>query len=70
MEQANRVVILARQATQIGRIGSLESILGLLKSLKIRGLCWKVDREWTVDTPLLTEPNTTLIKQKNIRPLL
>jgi len=28
----------ARQATQPGGIGSLESILGLLKSLKIRAL--------------------------------
>ncbi len=32
----NRVVVPARQATQPGGIGSLESILGLLKSLKIR----------------------------------
>ncbi len=32
----NRVVVQARQATQPGNIGSLESILGLLKSLKIR----------------------------------
>ncbi len=32
----NRVVVLARQATKPGGIGSLESILGLLKSLKIR----------------------------------
>jgi hypothetical protein len=32
----NRVVVPARQATQPGRNGSLESILGLLKSLKIR----------------------------------
>jgi len=29
-------VVSARQATQPGGIGSLESILGLLKSLKIR----------------------------------
>ncbi len=34
----NRVVVPARQATQPGVIGSLESILGLLKSLKIRDL--------------------------------
>jgi hypothetical protein len=34
----NRVVVPARQATQPGGIGSLESILGLLKSLKIRAL--------------------------------
>jgi hypothetical protein len=34
----NRVVVPARQATQRGGIGSLESILGLLKSLKIRPL--------------------------------
>jgi hypothetical protein len=33
-----RVVVLARQATQPGGIVSLESILGLLKSLKIRAL--------------------------------
>jgi hypothetical protein len=32
----NRVVVPARQATQPGGIGSLESILVLLKSLKIR----------------------------------
>jgi hypothetical protein len=32
----NRVVVPARLATQPGGIGSLESILGLLKSLKIR----------------------------------
>jgi hypothetical protein len=32
----NRVFVPARQATQSGGIGSLESILGLLKSLKIR----------------------------------
>jgi hypothetical protein len=32
----NRFVVPARQATQTGGIGSLESILGLLKSLKIR----------------------------------
>ncbi len=32
----NRVVVPARQATQPGGIGSLESILGLLKNLKIR----------------------------------
>ncbi len=31
----NRVVVTARQVTQPGGIGSLESILGLLKSLKI-----------------------------------
>ncbi len=34
----NRVVVPASQATQPGGIGSLESILGLLKSLKIRAL--------------------------------
>jgi hypothetical protein len=33
-----RVVVPVRQATQPGGIGSLESILGLLKSLKIRAL--------------------------------
>jgi hypothetical protein len=32
----NRVVVPAHQATQRGGIGSLESVLGLLKSLKIR----------------------------------
>ncbi len=35
----NRVVVMARQATEAGGIDSLESILGLLKSLKIRALC-------------------------------
>jgi hypothetical protein len=35
MGARNRVVP-ARQATQLGGIGSLESILGLLESLKIR----------------------------------
>ncbi len=34
----NKVVVPARQATQPGGIGSLESILGLLESLKIRAL--------------------------------
>ncbi len=34
----NRVVVPARQATQPVGIGSLESILGLLKNLKIRAL--------------------------------
>jgi hypothetical protein len=34
----NRVIVPARQATQPGGIGFLESILGLLKSLKIRAL--------------------------------
>ncbi len=34
----NSVVVPARQATQPGGIGSLESILGLIKSLKIRAL--------------------------------
>jgi len=33
-----RFVVPARQTTQPGGIGSLESILGLLKSLKIRAL--------------------------------
>jgi hypothetical protein len=33
------VVVPARQATQPGGIGCLESIHGLLKSLKIRALC-------------------------------
>ncbi len=33
-----RVFVPARQATQVGRINSLESILELLKSLKIRAL--------------------------------
>jgi hypothetical protein len=32
----NRVVVTARQATQPDGIGSLESILGLLESFKIR----------------------------------
>jgi hypothetical protein len=34
----NKVVVPARQATQPGGIGSLRSILRLLKSLKIRDL--------------------------------
>jgi hypothetical protein len=34
----NRVVVPARQATQPGGVGSLELILGLLKSLKIWAL--------------------------------
>jgi hypothetical protein len=38
MGARNRVVVLARQATQPDGIGSLESILGLLESLKIRAL--------------------------------
>ena len=35
-KQSMKVVVPARKATQPGGIGSLESILGLLKSLKIR----------------------------------
>jgi hypothetical protein len=35
----NRVVVPARQATQPGGIGSLESIFGLRKSIKIRAQC-------------------------------
>jgi hypothetical protein len=35
---ANRVVVPARQTTQPGGIGSWESILGFIKSLKIRAL--------------------------------
>ncbi len=34
----NRVIVPARKATQPGTIGSLKSILGVLKSLKIRAL--------------------------------
>jgi hypothetical protein len=34
---SNRIVVLARQATHAGRIDSLESILGFLKSLKNSG---------------------------------
>jgi hypothetical protein len=32
----DKIVVPARQATQAGGIGSFESIIGLLKSLKIR----------------------------------
>ncbi len=39
----NRVVVPARQATQPGGIGSSVSILGLLKSLKIRALIYNQD---------------------------
>jgi hypothetical protein len=39
----NRVVVPARQATPPGGIGSLDSILGLLKSLKIRALAGQYD---------------------------
>jgi hypothetical protein len=35
---SNRVVVPTRQAKQPSRIGSLESILGLLESLKIQAL--------------------------------
>ncbi len=41
----NRVVVPVRQASQPGGISSLESILGLLKSLKIRAL--DSNREFT-----------------------
>ncbi len=34
----NRIVVPARQATKAGRIDYMESILGLLKSLKILAL--------------------------------
>jgi hypothetical protein len=37
-EQEYRVIVPARETTQPGGIGSLESILGLLKSLTIRAL--------------------------------
>jgi hypothetical protein len=36
--ERNRVIVPVRQATLAGRIDSLESIPGLLKSLKIRAL--------------------------------
>jgi hypothetical protein len=36
----NRVVVPGRQATQTGEIDSLESIFGLLKSLKNRTRVW------------------------------
>jgi hypothetical protein len=39
MVSRNWVVVLARQATYAGGIDSLETILGLLKSLKL-GLWW------------------------------
>ncbi len=39
----NRVIVQARQATQPGGIGSLESILGLLKIFKIRALAGRND---------------------------
>jgi hypothetical protein len=43
---SNRVVVPARQATQPSGIGSQESILGLLKSLKIRVLdCMRTDEQ-------------------------
>jgi hypothetical protein len=47
----NRVVVPARKATQPGRISSLESILGLLKGLKIRAqesqlICEYVDGKY------------------------
>ncbi len=47
----NRVVVPARQAMQPFGIGSLESILGILKSLKIRALetCTAWKRELTSD---------------------
>ena len=40
----NSVVVPARQATQAGGIDSLESIPGLLKSLKIRALRNKLEK--------------------------
>jgi hypothetical protein len=42
----NRVIVPARQATQPGGISSLESILGLLKSLKIRALVYLYQRQF------------------------
>jgi len=50
----NRVIVPARQATQPGGIGSLESILGLLKSLKIWALVWWLslrdpEKKWSAD---------------------
>ncbi len=43
----NRVVVPARQATQPGGFGSLESILGLLNSFKIRApVNWCVNTFW------------------------
>jgi hypothetical protein len=47
----NRVVVPARQAKHPGGIGSLESILGLLKSLKIRALAGRYDNPITTLFP-------------------
>jgi hypothetical protein len=48
----NRVVVPARQATQPGGIGSLESILELLQSFKIRALAGRCDNP--IPTQFLT----------------
>jgi hypothetical protein len=48
----NRVVIPARQGTQPGGIGSLESIIGLLKSLKIRARVPCVNAVMTVGSDI------------------
>ncbi len=57
----NRVVVPARQATQPGGIGSLESILRLLKSLKFGPLPWnKKSKETRNSVPNhSTEEKTT-----------
>ncbi len=46
-ENRNRAVVPARQAKQPGGIGSLESILGLRKSLKIWALVGPYDNPIT-----------------------
>ena len=40
----NRVVVPARQSTQASRIDSLELILGLLESIKIRALAVRSEK--------------------------
>jgi hypothetical protein len=51
------VVVPARKATQPGEIGPLESILGLLRSLKIRAL----DTTATNQADLCRKPKQTWI---------
>jgi hypothetical protein len=55
----NKVVVPARQATQPGGIGSLELILGPLKSLKIRaqGVTKRCRLSWLTNSAHVYEPD-------------
>ncbi len=65
----NRIVVPARQATFAWGIYSLESILGLLKSLKIRALIWTRTVEWGLqETPQAVGPFVVICSTKPTLP--